>query len=125
LAQLQYEGLIPPPGLLAQFGEIIPDAPERILQMAERQEAHRQRMEWENLRGSQRRSWGGLVCGFIVAVVGLLVAGDAALHEQPVAASIIGSIDIVGLVSVFVYGQRSQREERSERARIMAGQPRG
>ena len=41
----QFSGPIPPPGLLRQYNEIIPDAAERILAMAEEEANHQKYME--------------------------------------------------------------------------------
>ena len=44
-ASLSYNSSLPPPEILAGYSRTQPDAPERILAMAERQKAHRQQME--------------------------------------------------------------------------------
>jgi uncharacterized membrane protein len=40
-----FSGPLPPPNLLAQYNEVLPDGANRIVTMAERQAKHRQRLE--------------------------------------------------------------------------------
>lgn len=43
--QSSYAGPLPPPGMLVQYNEAVPDAADRIIAMAERQSAHREQLE--------------------------------------------------------------------------------
>ena len=43
----RFTGPIPPPEILHQYREVLPDAPERILSMAEKQQNHRMDLEKE------------------------------------------------------------------------------
>jgi uncharacterized membrane protein len=40
-----FSGPIPPPDLLERYNQIIPEGADRILKMAEKQSAHRQKIE--------------------------------------------------------------------------------
>lgn len=79
-------------------------------------------MELEKIaiNGDVKRSDKGLYCGLSVAIIGLLVAAFIGYIGQTVTAAIIGSIDMVGLVSVFIYGTISRRGERIRKAKSMA-----
>lgn len=47
-----WEGPLPPPRTLAQFNEVIPDGAERIMAMAEKEQAHRHAMDaWIGIGG--------------------------------------------------------------------------
>lgn len=124
--QASYSGPLPPPGLLKQYNEIIPDAAERILCVAEQQAKHRQALEKTVVVGDSKRADRGLWAGLAVTLS--LVAGAVFLvstgHDG--AGIAIAAVDVVGLASVFVYGTISRRSERSRKAALMdqANRPR-
>lgn len=124
--EASYSGPLPPPSILQQYNDIVPGAAERILRMAEQQSEHRQLLEKTVVIGDSKRADRGLICGLIVALAAL--GGGVFLiftgHEWS-GASIAG-LDIIGLVSVFVYGTVSRRSERLRKQALMgqASQPR-
>lgn len=89
--------------------------------MAERQEAHRQGIEVTYLKGNMRRANWGLAAGFMIAVVALGATVWLGLTGHDATAGIVGGLDLVGLVTAFIYGSTIQRNERKERAEILAG----
>ena len=48
----------------------------------------------------------GLVSGLVIGVAGLYYASSMVSNGHDVAGALIGSVDLVALVSVFVYGKR-------------------
>jgi len=80
--------------------------------MAEKQAAHRQSLERKDLdaaidhdKGELSRSNRGLAAGFVTALSFLGAAVYLIHGGHDTAGTIIGSVDIVGLVSVFVIGR--------------------
>ena len=71
-----------------------------------------------------RRSWGGLAAGLVVALVGMACGTWLISNGHDWAGSAIVTADLVGLVSVFVYGQHSRRAERRERLETTTGKRR-
>nr|WP_314542479.1 DUF2335 domain-containing protein [uncultured Ottowia sp.] len=62
-----WEGPLPPPHTLAQFNEIIPHGAERIMVMAEKEQAHRHAMDaWIGI--------GGRVVGAVLLISCLMAA---------------------------------------------------
>ena len=118
--QESFSGPLPPPFMLAQYNEIIPNGAERLLAMVERQEEHRQRLERTVVNGDTKRSYIGLAAGFIVAVSFLGASVFLAMNGHEVAAVTIAGIDIGGVVAIFVVGTISRRGERTEKARLMS-----
>ena len=57
--------------------------------------------------------------GFIIAVLVLGCAFGAIALGHSVSGTILGSIDLVALVSVFVYGKTSQRTDLSAKAKAV------
>lgn len=111
-----YAGPIPHPDLLRRFNEIVPGAAERIIAMAESQQRHRQDLERTVVRGGSKRSWMGLFAGLIVTLAFLFVSAGLIRDGHEVAGSVLGTVDLVALVTVFVLGVTNQRQERQAKA---------
>ncbi|MGI6241890.1 MAG: DUF2335 domain-containing protein [Candidatus Omnitrophota bacterium] len=109
---MSYVGPIPPPDMLAQYNGVVPGAAERILKMAEEQSAHRQYLEKTVVNSDIVQSRLGVICAFIVSLAFLFGAVWVALSGHPWLGGFLGTVDLVSLVSVFVYGAKSRREER-------------
>lgn len=118
-----FSGPLPPPEVLAHYSDCIPDGADRILRMAEAQQQHRMSLERFALRSDWARSFAGLVAGLIVALLFLYVSWDLISTGHDLAGTALGTVDIVALVGVFIYGDVSRRAERTEKAKMMAGQP--
>jgi uncharacterized membrane protein len=110
-----FEGPIPPPGLLKQYGEIIPDAPERILAMAEKQSLHRQYLEKIVVEGDNKRANKGQWMAFALAFL-TIIGGFYLIYLSK---DILGISAILGslaaLAGTFIIGNKSRREERSNK----------
>jgi uncharacterized membrane protein len=117
-----FSGPLPPPDILARYNDAVSDGAERIIALAERQAAHRMGLESRVVDADIKRSNWGLVAGFIVAVAGLLIAFLMVDRGNAVAGVVVGSLDLAGLVAIFVYGTVSRRSERQERAKMMSGE---
>jgi uncharacterized membrane protein len=115
----QYCGPLPSPDLLREFDSVVPGCAERIIKMAEDQSTHRQFLERTVVVGDSKRANHGLWVGGVIAA--LFLAGSVFLihegHEWPGVA--LGSVDLVGIIGAFVYGTRSRRAERTEKAETM------
>lgn len=116
-----WQGPIPRPEDLQKYRDVDPGLPDRILAMAERtldltekQTDHRIEMERRSILGMNFRANVGLWLGFILAVVVLGGSGWLIDRGHDAAGTTVASIDLVGLVGVFVYGRHDQaRQERS------------
>ena len=115
LQRMTVSGPLPPPQILEQYGEILPDAPQRIVTMAEKEQEHRHHVESNALQGQIALDRRGQRFGLTIGVSALAVALILGLNDQELAASIIGGIDLVALVGVFVYGRVSQGKASSEK----------
>ena len=117
-----FAGPLPPPDILVQYNDAVPDAAERIIAMAERQAAHRMGLEDRVTKADIWRSNAGLVAGLVVALAAMGGAVFLVFAGHPEAGVIIGGIDLVGLVGVFLYGTISRRGERAEQVDRLTGQ---
>lgn len=120
----QFSGPIPPPKLMAEYQELIPDAPERILRLAELQADHRRTIESKVIDNEIIRSRRGLQAGFVVAMTmaigGIWIALTVAPPAGPLCGATMTGSTLVGLVYTFITGTRSRREERESKAKALA-----
>jgi len=114
---VSFQGPIPPPQLLAQYNDVIPDAAERILRMAENQSEHRMGLEKAVIHSDIKRSFWGLAAGFTVAMSGMASSFALILNNHSLEGSILGGGVLVTLVSTFVTGTYSKRKERENKAK--------
>lgn len=111
-----FEGPIPAPTVLAAYAKIDPQLVDRIVSMAERESKHRHEMEKKLLATEERRiddigrrASRGQAYGLIIGVAGLVAASVISVLGHPAAGTIIGTVDLLGLVGTFVYGARQAR----------------
>ncbi len=112
-----YSGPLPHPAILEKFEQILPGSAERILKMAESQSEHRQCIEKVVIRSGSRNSLLGIVSALLISLGFLAVAWFAIRNGHAGAGTFLGTINIVGLAGIFVYGTASNRRERLERNR--------
>jgi uncharacterized membrane protein len=107
-----YSGPLPSPEHLREYEDVLPGPADRILKMAEKQSDHRQEIEKVAVKGGNSRSWWGLWLGFAISVLVLGLSAGLVLAGYQVAGTVLGSVDLVALASVFVIGRADQRKER-------------
>ncbi|HLA85096.1 MAG TPA: DUF2335 domain-containing protein [Thermoguttaceae bacterium] len=114
--QSSFSGPIPSPADLKAYNEIEPGLADRIVKMAEAQSQHRQSLESQVIISDIRRSWGGLIAGFIVAMTGL-VGGIFLIHQghDSAGVALVGT-SLASIIGVFVYGTHSRKDERLRKA---------
>lgn len=112
VAATHFEGPIPPPAILQGYEDVIPGSAERILRMAEQESSYRHGLTTKMLNADISRSNRGLWLGWVVALAFLVAATMMVLGGHPVPGTIFGTLDLAGLVGVFVYGKWSgERDE--------------
>lgn len=96
---------------------MIPDGADRILKMAERQSAHRQYIEKWAVIGGTILSYFGVLCAACIALAALYLGYRLIKAGQVIPGAVLGGGGLTGLVTAFIYGTRSRREERQQRER--------
>ena len=116
---------LPPAEALADYERVVAGSADRMLKVFEQQAEHRMTMErlWHEaeigrLRDDSRRASLGLGAGFVVALAVLGAAVYCASISQPWVAGVLGGLDIVALVGIFIYGTERRRSERLAASRI-------
>ncbi len=107
--------------MIKEYEAIVPGSGQAIFDMFQKQVEHRMSQEKFAVRQENLRSWGGLICGFLVACLGLVGSVVLGIHGDSVTASVIGGGTLVSLVGVFVLGKNATVKERLERTKILSG----
>ncbi len=103
-----YSGPLPDGESLKVYNEIIPNGGDRLMSTVEKQLAHRIEIEKTGVTRTFNQSSTGQWMGFIIAVVFGLISWDLAKSGFTVAASILGTVDLVALVAIFITGRLSK-----------------
>lgn len=110
--QQVHVGPLPPPELLNQYDE---KTRHTIVAMAEKEQCHVHEMQKLGLQGAVAKDRRGQFIGGLIAISGLVAAGAIAPYSAT-AAAIIGSIDLFGMVALFVAPRvLEKRREQSDR----------
>lgn len=106
---------LPLPAELEAYEAILPGAAERIFAMAESQSNHRQKLEVKALSYEGRNSLLGIIAGWFLGTIGLLIAGYCISTGHDAAGGAIGGVSLGSLVGTFIYGTRERRIEREQK----------
>ncbi len=105
----QYSGPLPDGDTIRIYSEVIPNGGDRLMTNVETQLEHRITIEKEGVKRSFNQSSTGQWFGFIIALVFGIIAWDLARSGNQITATILGTVDIVALVTVFITGKRSNK----------------
>ncbi len=110
--QYTYSGPLPHPEVLEQYNRIIPGGAERIFAQFESQAAHRQKIESSVIRSNAFVQIFGAVSALLLGALAL--GGGLFLVEQGKSLEGFGAFftSLASLVGVYVYGKKSQVDER-------------
>lgn len=126
VAASAWEGPLPSPEDLRRYEEILPGAANRILEMAEKQQAHNHNQESASLENERivletakaivasntsRSKW-GLVSALLVALIGIGIGGWLTYLGKGGYGLTFVFAPLVSLVGVFVYQSSVRRTER-------------
>lgn len=102
--------MLPGPTDFAKYAEIVPDAPERLLAMAEREQAHRIAMESQIVPANMAVGLRGQWLGAIISIVALALAVVAAWMEAPwqVSVALVG-VPVLSVARSLVTAFRSEK----------------
>ena len=113
-----FQGPLPPPAVLEAYEKLVPGAAERMLKMAENQAIHRQGIEKIVVRAGARDSLWGIIVAAVIAICAFGWSAYA-LSIGQTGEAVKGILaTIFGFVVTFIYGKRSTRLERQDRARL-------
>ena len=91
------------------YDDVLPGAAERILRMAETDQADAREVRQLALREAAADSRRGQGYGFLVALAALAATCVLGYQGLEAAAATVGGVTVVGLVAVFIMGRRRER----------------
>lgn len=110
--QVSYSGPLPPPEVLAKFDQVVPGGAERILAQFEAQRTHRQRIELKVINSNTFVQVFGAISALLLGL--LAIGGGLFLVHEGKSLEGFGAFftGLAALVGVYVYGKKSQADER-------------
>jgi uncharacterized membrane protein len=123
--QSQFVSPFPPPSIMKGYEEASPGSAERLMVMAEKEQAHQHSMQEKlvnaqtnDLKQSRIERRNGQYFGFLIGMTAIIFGGYIVLQgkqvAQQIAGGFFGTTGVVGLVSVFVIGRRDQASQNQE-----------
>ena len=101
-----FSGPLPHPSVLSGYDKVCPGAADRIIQMTEKQIAHRHEMESSFLKAHSRNSWLGIIFAFILGIVITLGGIVCVLNDKQISGVIFGGTGLAGVIFAFINGTR-------------------
>jgi len=101
----QFRGPLPPPAALERYDRLLPGAAERILRMAEQEQAAGHTFASEVVGAAATETRRGQSFGFAAALAALGVTAYLGYLGHAFAASVVGGTTVVGLATVFAIGK--------------------
>lgn len=119
LQQQHHSGPLPSPETLARYDQLLPGTAQRIIAMAEREQAHAISQQQIALQSDVRAREGALailrrgqIFALIVALVGIAVAAGLALAGRETVASVIAGSVLVALVTAFLGTRKGSQPDK-------------
>jgi uncharacterized membrane protein len=114
VAAQTFSGPLPHPDIFRKYGEVIPDAPERILRVFEEDSRHVREIGKTALdaaKGDNRRShW----MAFVLIALGLILTGWLAYLGRDVLAGIVATGTLTGTIAGFLTQRADQGKSKQE-----------
>jgi uncharacterized membrane protein len=101
------------------YNEAIPNGADRLLRMAETQEAHRQFLERTKIEADAYSEKRGLTYGLSVALAGICVGGALIGFGHDTAGAVLAGTPLVSKVGIFVYGRQAQQRQLAARQAVL------
>lgn len=102
----QFRGPLPPPAVLEQYDHVLPGTAERILRMAEQEQAAGRDLASKVVEVTATETRRGQHFGFAAALAALSVTAFLGYLGHAFAAGVVGGTTVVGLSTVFAVGRR-------------------
>lgn len=102
---VRHSGPLPDGETIRIYNEVIPDGGNRLMTNVEKQLDHRIEIENKGVKRSFNQSSTGQWMAFLIALAFGFIAWDLAKSGQTTVASILGTVDLVALVTVFITGR--------------------
>lgn len=98
----QFRGPLPPAKEFQGYKNVMPDAPERIISMAEKEQSHRMGLENKALKYDFWKTILGQIFGFVVSIIFGVGAVWLGMEGHTSSACVLGGATVVSLAAIFV-----------------------
>lgn len=118
-----FEGVLPPPEMLAQYEALEPGLIRWMMNRVESQQGHRMQLESFVVTERTKQGTRGQIFAFLLGLGTLVVAAIGFWLSQPLAGfgSVVVGIGAIG--SAYYVGQRREAKERQEKDEQLHGKP--
>lgn len=114
VVQHAFQGPVPPPGMLAEYNKVVPGLANRLVELTEKEQAHRHGWMDGNLKLKSGMVSRGQWMAFTLSILILLMAFFFGVKGNTTFAGLLVTIDLIGLASVFVAGRGGTKKSSSD-----------
>lgn len=114
VSRTAFRGPLPPPAMLKEYRDIIPNGAERIMAMSEREQEHRHTVTKTAVGGAVLKDKRGQWMAYSITLIILAIATMFAWKGQTVFAGTLITVDLIGLASVFAIGRITKNNSDDE-----------
>lgn len=108
----QFSGPIPPPHVLSGYDQVQAGFAERVMAMAEKEQAHRHGLETQALTSSITIQKRGQLFALLLSLLILLISGFLIYDGKELAGSAIAGASLTGLAYIFITGRKTKNSEK-------------
>lgn len=113
---MSWSAPLPPPEALIKYNDAYIGCAKQIVDNAERQAEHRQKIEQAVIEGNLRSQHTGQWMAFTLALL-ILIGGFALIYlDKNILGTIFIATDIAGTVGIFLYGKRDQQRQLAKKS---------
>ena len=105
-----FSGPVPPPEILAEYKSIDPNIPDRIITMAENQQAHTHELEKYAMKSAVKTESKGQTYALIVSLTIILGSMFLIYDGKEISGGILAGSTLIGLAYVFITGRKKDRQ---------------
>jgi uncharacterized membrane protein len=112
---------LPDPDDVAKFSKLLPDAPERLMRYAEKEQSFRHGLLTEQQQLINKKAARihvlevtGLVMAFAIFFMGMFISAILIYLGHPIGGSVFGGITLVGGASLFIANKQNDSTGESE-----------
>lgn len=123
--RMTFSSPIPPSHVVEHYDRIIPNGGDRLMTMAEKQQAHRHRLEVSVIEGDTRRADRALLFEWIVVLI-FALGGIFLIYVDKTGVGVgVGLTPLCIAVLTHIWGRRAKEKEIKELRAQTHGQPDG
>lgn len=112
--QTKFQGPIPHPDIFKRYGEVVPDAPERILQVFEKDSAHARDIQVAALNAQKEDNRRVHWMAWSLVAGGYLLSLAFALLDKDTLAGIILATTLAGTITGFLQSKKASKDNKED-----------